>query len=219
MSSSNPSSNSSNPSAPSSNNGPTAAGSTTPEQTQHQEQIQQQQEQPLDINNIPTPQTIEEAMDTLNKLQAMKDSLLEEKKRNDSYMKRYTEKVAKCERMATLHQLIPRQLFVREDAYQRELEKVAQWSGISDQEIADIYQRKLGDINKKFRHHGAASSSNVGVTNEERRDPYAGFRDVPDFSKVNGKSLSSFNNNNTNAILRNLEFMKKIASGGGGGNN
>jgi hypothetical protein len=189
-------SNSSNP-TPLSNNGPATAGST-PEQT-HQEQ------QPLDINNIQTPQTIEEAMETLSKLQAMKDTLLEEKKRNDSYMKRYTEKVAKCERMATLHNLIPRQLFVREDAYQRELEKVSQWSGISDQEIADIYRRKLSDAsaNSRFKHHGASSTYN--------KDPYAGFREIPDFTKVNGKSVFGSDSSN-NVLLRNLDMMRRISS-------
>ena len=45
--------------------------------------------------------------------------------------------------MATLHQLIPRELFVREDRYQQELEHVYKWSGISDQEIAEIYLTKL----------------------------------------------------------------------------
>jgi hypothetical protein len=189
-------SNSSNP-TPSSNNGLAPGSSTTPEQTD-QEQIQQ--EPSLDINNIQTPQTREEALSILRKLQAMKDSLLEEKKRNDPYMKRYTEKVAKCERMATLHNLIPRQLFVREDAYQRELEKVSNWSGISDQEIADIYRRKLSDAsnaNSKFKHHGAST-----------RDPYVGFRDVPDFSKVNGK----FPNSSNNVLLRNLDMMRRISS-------
>jgi hypothetical protein len=166
------SSNSSNPtSTPTSNNNVGEAAVTG------------EQSPSLDINNIQTPQTIEEAMEILSKLHTMKDSLLEEKKRNDSYMKRYTEKVAKCERMATLHNLIPRQLFVREDAYQRELEKVSQWSGISDQEIADIYRRKLSDAsaNSKFKHHGAST-----------RDPYAGFREIPDFTKVNGKSPNSY---------------------------
>jgi hypothetical protein len=196
MSSSNPSSNPSNPSTPSSNNnGPAAGSTTTPEQIQHQ------QEQQLDINNIPVPQTTEEALSILNKLQVMKDMLLEEKRRNDSYMKRYTEKVAKCERMATLHNLIPRQLFVREDAYQRELEKVSQWSGISDQEIADIYRRKLSDAsaNSKFKHHGAST-----------RDPYAGFREIPDFTKVNGKSV--FGSDSSNNVLRNLDMMRRISS-------
>jgi hypothetical protein len=178
----------------------------------------QQQNQDLssssysDIIDQPLLTTREAALERLSKLQTMKDSLLEEKKRNDSYMKRYTDKVAKCERMATLHNLIPRQLFVREDAYQRELEKVSQWSGISDQEIADIYKRKLSDAsnsNSKFKHHGAASTYN--------KDPYVGFRDVPDFSKVNGKSSFSSSGSssyNTNNVLRNLEFMKKIAYGG-----
>jgi hypothetical protein len=137
----------------------------------------------------------------------MKDSLLEEKKRNDSYMKRYTEKVAKCERMATLHNLIPRQLFVREDAYQRELEKVSLWSGISDQEIADIYKRKLGDAsaNSKFKHHGAAAAKE-----DRREDPYTGFREIPDFSKVNGKSV--FGSDSSNNVLRNLDMMRRISS-------
>jgi hypothetical protein len=148
------------------------------------------------IIDQPAPTTREGAMDLLSKLQTTRDTLLEEKRRNDSYMKRYQDKVAKCERIATLHNLIPRQLFVREDAYQRELEKVSQWSGISDQEIADIYQRKLGDINKKFRHHGAASTT---------RDPYAGFRDIPDFFKVNGKSPNS-------NVLRNLDMFRRISS-------
>jgi len=80
---------------------------------------------------------------------------------------------------------------------------VYKWSGISDQDIADIYRRKLGDI----RQHGASSS-----IMPNRGDPYQNFREVPDFSKVNGKSVSS----TTNDVLRNLELMKKIANYGGG---
>jgi hypothetical protein len=123
-----------------------------------------------------------------------------EKKRNDAFLERYQKTVSKKERLATLHQLIPRQLFVREDAYQRELEKVSQWSGISDQEIADIYRRKLSDAsasNSKFKNHGASA-----------RDPYAGFREIPDFSKVNGKSVFSGSSNN---VLRNLDMMRRIS--------
>jgi hypothetical protein len=189
MSSSNPS----NPSTPTSNNNGGEAATTG------------EQSPSLEINNIQTPQTIEEAMEILSKLQTMKDSLLDEKKRKDSYMKRYTEKVAKCERMATLHNLIPRQLFVREDRYNEELEKVNKWSGISDQEIADIYKRKLADAsaNSKFKHHGASST----IT----RDPYAGFRDIPDFTKVSGKSPNS-SNNFDNVITRNLDMMRRISS-------
>jgi hypothetical protein len=120
-------------------------------------------------------------------------------------MKRYTDKVAKCERMATLHQLIPRQLFVREDAYQRELEKVEKWSGISDQEIADIYRRKLNELNynSKFKRHSASV-----VPTSTAKDPYAGFREIPDFSKVNGKSVFDSSNN----VLRNLDMMRRISS-------
>jgi hypothetical protein len=136
-------------------------------------------------------------------MKTMRDDLLAEQDRNNKFVESYKAKVDKQERMATLHNLIPRQLFVREDAYQRELEKVEKWSGISDQEIADIYRRKLG--NNNVRQHGASIINN--------NDPYRNFRDIPDFSKVGGKSLSSFSNNNTNVILRNLEFMKKIASG------
>ena len=81
------------------------------------------------------------------------------------------------------------------------------WSGISDQDIADIYRRKLGDI----RQHGASS---ININN--RVDPYQNFRDVPDFSKaVNGKPVSS----TTNDVLRNLELMRKIANYGGVGGN
>ena len=74
--------------------------------------------------------------------------------------------------MATLHQLIPRELFVREDCYQQELEHVYKWSGISDQEIAEIYLTKLKKSG--IKQHGASS-----VTT--KKDPYAGFSDVPNF--------------------------------------
>ena len=189
------SSNSSNPtSTPSSNNdGRPQAESVVGEQ------------QPLDINNLQTPQTLDEALNTLSKLHAMKDSLLEEKKRNDAFLERYQKTVSKKERLATLHQRIPRQLFVREDAYQRELEKVSQWSGISDQEIADIYQRKLSDASadSKFRHHGASTAVN--------KDPYAGFREIPDFSKVNGKSVFG-SSDSSNNVLRSLDMMGRISS-------
>jgi hypothetical protein len=195
MSSTNPSSTTNPSSSNNNNNGPAATEASSSSEFQE-----------VDTSKI---QTVEEAMDTLNRLKVMKDSLLEEKKRNDSYMKRYTDKVAKCERMATLHNLIPRQLFVREDAYQRELEKVEKWSGISDQEIADIYRRKLNELNNnsKFKHHGASVIHPTSM-----KDPYAGFRDVPDFSKVNGKSPNSNSFNNTNNVLRNLDMMRRISS-------
>jgi hypothetical protein len=160
-----------------------------------------------DLQKQPMPQTFDEAMDRLNKLKTMRDDLLAEQDRNNKFVERYQEKVAKSERMATLHNLIPRQLFVREDRYNEELEKVYKWSGISDQEIADIYRRKLGDI----KHHGAS----IVQQQQNKRDPYQNFRDIPDFGKVNGKPVSSSSYSSYNNVLRNLEFMKKIASGGG----
>ncbi len=108
-----------------------------------------------------------------------------------------------------LHQLIPRELFVREDRYQQELEHVYKWSGISDQEIAEIYLTKLKKSGVK--QHGASS-----VTT--KKDPYAGFRDVPDFSKVNGNnnkngssSYYSSYSSASDSVIRSLAFMRKIA--------
>ena len=115
-------------------------------------------EQPsLDINNLQTPQTLGEALSMLNKLKTMKDDLLAERDRNNKFVERYKAKVDKQERMATLHNLIPRELFVREDRYQQELEHVYKWSGISDQEIAEIYLTKLKKSGVK--QHGASFSN------------------------------------------------------------
>ncbi len=143
----------------------------------------------------------------LNKLQTMKDDLLAERERNNKFVERYQEKVTKAERMATLHQLIPRELFVREDRYQQELEHVYKWSGISDQEIAEIYLTKLKKSGLK--QHGASVTT--------KKDPYAGFRfDVPNFlDPTNGKGnngSSGYSSNSTNNdVIRGLAFMRKVA--------
>ena len=99
-------------------------------------------------------------------------------------LERYKTKVDKQERMATLHHLVPRELFVREDRYLQELEHVYKWSGISDQEIAEIYQTKLKKSG--IKQHGASTMmNNYPNTN---KDPHAGFRDVPNFlDPTNGK--------------------------------
>jgi hypothetical protein len=198
-------------SSSSNNNGPpvTATEASSTPATETSSSYSSSEFQEVDTSKI---QTVEEAMETLNRLRAMKDTLVKEKERNDSYMKRYTEKVAKCQRMAELHNLIPRQLFVREDKYNDELEKVYKWSGISDKEISEIYQRKLFDASKsnnsntnsKFKHHGASRSTAM------TRDPYAGFRDVPDFTtKVNGGK--SPNSSINDVVTRNLDMMRRIS--------
>ena len=105
----------------------------------------------------------------------MKDDLIAERERNNAFVERYQKTVSKKERLATLHQLIPRELFVRSDAYENELNKVYQWKGVSDKDISDIYQAKLKKAGLK--QHGAS------VMKPQNRDPYAGFRDVPDFGK------------------------------------
>jgi hypothetical protein len=191
----------------------TPTPSTTITQTQTPESTEAKDEgDPL---VTPIPQTREEAMNQLNKLRTMRDDLLAEQDRNNKFVSRYQEKVAKAERMATLHHLIPRELFVREDRYQQELEHVYKWSGISDQEIADIYLLKLKKSG--IKQHGASSS----VMRQQNRDPYAGFRDVPNFFDPNGKKEGNVNGHHSsksNNVLRNLEFMKKIAGGGGNNN-
>ena len=82
------------------------------------------------------------------------------------------------------------------------IRQVSQWSGISDSEISEIYKRKLGDT--KFKHHGAASSM---MSNN--KDPYRNFRDVPDFSKVNGKNVYS-SYLSSSSVVRSLAFMRKF---------
>jgi hypothetical protein len=156
-----------------------------------------------DLLNAPMPQTLDEAMNHLNKLKAMHDDLIAERERNNKFVERYQEKVAKADRMATLHQLIPRELFVREDRYQQELEHVYKWSGISDQEIADIYLAKLKKSGGK--QHGASLMKNPN------RDPYAGFRDVPNFLNPNGKGNNGHSSSSINDVTRSLNFMRKIA--------
>ena len=140
----------------------------------------------------------------------MKDDLLAERERNNKFVERYQEKVTKAERMATLHQLIPRELFVREDRYQQELEHVYKWSGISDQEIAEIYLTKLKKSGS-FKQHGASSA-----TFEKQGDVYRNFRDVPNFldptnNGNNNKGNNGYSSTSTNDIIRSLAFMRKVA--------
>ena len=99
-----------------------------------------------DLTTAKTPTTYDEAIADIVRLRAIRDALLDEKSKADRFVERYQEKVAKTERLATLRELIPRDLFVRQDRYDSELEHVYNWSGISDDEIADIYRRRINDI-------------------------------------------------------------------------
>jgi hypothetical protein len=96
-----------------------------------------------ELLNSSSPQTLEEAMDRISKLKLVHDDLVAERDRNHKFVERYQNTVSKKERLATLSQLIPRELYVREDRYQQELEHVLKWKGISDKDIAEIYQAKL----------------------------------------------------------------------------
>lgn len=173
--------------------------------TSNNEEISQVEE----LLNSPAPENLEQAMNHLNRLKAMHDDLLVERERNNKFVERYQEKVAKADRMATLHQLIPRELFVREDRYQQELEHVYKWSGISDKEIAEIYQTKLKKSGVK--QHGASTMMKNNYPNTNR-DPYAGFRDVPNFLDPNGKGNNgSSGHSSINDVTRSLFFMRKVA--------
>lgn len=107
--------------------------------------------------------------------------------------------------MATLRALIPRELFVREDTYERELDKVYNWSGISDDDIHQIYKARLSNV----KQHGAASSA--AVSSISNKDPYSGFRSVPEFHKA---SVDHQNKVNASDVSKIYNLQGKIAGPG-----
>lgn len=136
----------------------------------NQQQQQQQQEQ--------RPRTLEEAITKLQEMRAKRDKLQAQLDKD----KKTVEKLQKNTRLAELKSLVPRQLFRTEDKYNEELEKVYSWKGICDKDIVDIYQAKLSSIDlgqkrDRISQHGASITTT--------RDPYANFREVPDFYSNN----------------------------------
>lgn len=131
------------------------------------------------------PETFEEAITTLEQAEA---KILELRAKRDKLQaqldrdKKTVEKLQKNTRLAELKSLVPRQLFRTEDKYNEELEKVYSWKGICDKDIVDIYQAKLSSIDlgqkrDRISQHGASITTT--------RDPYANFREVPDFYSNN----------------------------------
>jgi hypothetical protein len=158
-----------------------------------------------------TTMTYDEAISEIVRLRAIRDALLEEKGRSDRFVERYQEKVAKAERMSKLRELIPRELFIREDTYERELDKVYNWSGISDDDIRQIHKARLNNI----KQHGASSaaSSSTSISN---KDPFARFRAVPEFHKASMDHQAKQNSSNVSKLYK---LQGKIAGNNDGDHN
>jgi DNA repair ATPase RecN len=152
------------------------------------------------------PETFEEAITTLEQAEA---KILELRAKRDKLQaqldrdKKTVEKLQKNTRLAELKSLVPRQLFRTEDKYNEELEKVYSWQGICDKDIADMYQAKLRSIDLGGQKRERTMSQH-GASITTTRDPYANFREVPDF-------YSNNSNNNKNNAIRNYELFKRIA--------
>jgi hypothetical protein len=152
----------------------------------------------------PLPTNYEDAVTHLGELRQLYEKLKSDHDRDERFASTLQAKVEKVERMATLRNLIPRSLFVREDRYLQELEHVYNWSGISDSEIAEIYRRKLND---NVRQHGA-SSVKKGMEGDSDSNRYGSFREVPEFYKA---SLDQQAKQNSSNILKLYNLQKKIA--------
>jgi hypothetical protein len=168
-------------------------------------------------NNLLMPTTYDEALEEVKRLRAIKEALLEQKERDDRFVLRYQQKVAKSERMSKLRELIPRDLFVRQDKYDSELEKVYNWSGISDIEIADIYRRRLNDVKQYGASAASSTTSSIKNNNDKNnnnssKDPYSSFREVPDFRKASADYERKINSSNISKLY---DLQKKIAGNDG----
>jgi len=99
---------------------------------------------------------------------------------------------------------VPRELFVRVDNYNEELERVASWKGLTDDDIKDIYAAKLANYDagksRPPKQHSASGFNNV----------FANFRDVPQFHQA---SIDQQNTEASERVKKYYNLMKRISSG------
>jgi hypothetical protein len=140
--------------------------------------------------------SIEEAINQINSLNATVKELVAEKAKTNKFIA----DLSKKERISTLKTIIPRQLFKSEEKYNEELERVYNWKGMEDKDIAEHYQGKLLGMTAIAPHKAASEHTSI--------DKYAQFREVPEFHKA--ASEETDNKISSSQVLRNLEFMRKI---------
>lgn len=144
--------------------------------------------------------SIDEALNTINSLQATVKELVAEKAKTNKFIADLTKK----ERISTLKTIIPRALFKSEDKYNEELERVYNWQGMEDNDIREHYQSKLMT---------QAIAPKAASTVENKDAAYKNFREVPEFHKAASENAIAEDKISSSSVMRNLEFMRKIAGG------
>lgn len=144
--------------------------------------------------------SIDEAVSQINSLNATVKELVAEKAKTNKFIADLTKK----ERISTLKTIIPRQLFKSEDKYNEELERVYNWQGMEDKDIAEHYQGKL---------LGMTAIAPKAASEHTSIDKYAQFRGVPDFHQGATTVDVTENKISSSQVSRNLEYMRKIAGG------
>jgi hypothetical protein len=159
------------------------------------------------------PKDLPAAIDKIKQLSLKRDELLHQKAKTDKELEWMTRNV----RLAQIKTLVPRVLYRNSDDYENEINKVYSWQGMSDSDIAEIYQNKLraidlGQGKRTPKQHGSST-----MMQQERSDSYAGFRSVPEFNNIASAAAKINQASSDNAKLFGL--MKKIARANNNSNN
>lgn len=161
-----------------------------------------QNEKPEEDNQKPQQEqklSLDEAINQINSLNATVKELVAEKAKTNKFIA----DLSKKERISTLKTIIPRQLFKSEEKYNEELERVYNWKGMEDKDIAEHYQGKL---------LGMTAIAPKAASEHTSIDRYAQFREVPNFHQAATETEEN-KNSSSSVIARNLEYMRKIAGG------
>src|SRR5215831_3202919 len=110
------------------------------------------------------------------------------------------EKIKIQGRRYQLKSIIPRYNFKTDEAHEKEIDKVMQWQGISDEEIASIYENALIASTTKISNKGAA------ITQRNY--------DVPNFNNVKQQEASQENSSDRLSKLMSLVTMLNNNNGG-----
>jgi hypothetical protein len=172
--------------------------------------------QPEPTNNPPTndkpssegegvteesPKSLDEAKNVIKSLQSVVSELTAQQAKTNKFMAQ----IQREKRLAELRNIVPRQLFKSPDKYNEELERVYNWQGISDTEIAEVYQSKLMNLTVAPK----AASSAV----ETSREQYGNFKAVPEFHKAAGEETSNKTDSSQSSFMTHYRLMKRIVGG------
>jgi hypothetical protein len=67
-------------------------------------------------------------------------------------------------------------------------------------------------LSRTMKKSGGVKQHGASMMKNPNRDPYAGFREIPNFlDPTNGKGSNGHSSSSINDVTRSLSFMRKIA--------